>query len=707
MKLHQQEVEIKSSGLNSSDFKIKTSAKSFQILSNSLYSDKILAVVREYLSNAIDAHRLNNNPNPFQVNLPDEDLVMDTGNWSVRDFGPGLDDSQIQELFCTYFSSSKDQSNDFTGALGLGCKSGFAYTSSFFVTSWKDGIEYKYVMSSEDNIPKAFKLSEKVSEEPSGVKIEIPVNPEDFSRFRECTKYVLIRFPENLVPESLKTEDRGIFLNSNLKRVDYKGYSQSYGNLNAVMGNVAYPIQPSLIRERAEKVWDDYCKHLYWKGSYDLHFEIGELDVAPSREQLSYDTQTTQAIIQKLEIAINDYLSLTLNREDFKSLKLLDKFFYDWEKVGVDSKFAPRYRDEVFEAKAVRGILQPLENLGDVICVLSNHPAEKYSTKRDGSTDRTVFNIIETLSNKLYIKEPKLKVVVTSDKSRKFTQTKVFKSLPSDMVLLLVKTSDELVDTLSELFKTLTNTKIYSSLEEFCNCEQITIKSSVNAKITYTPSYIKRDFKTCKLSQKESKLNLTIDELMSLDREKELIFMPVNSTNLECNYVLEVYPNATLIIPYWNDWRKLKSLQNLVKRDSKKVEGVFYDIKLKFDSMTHKELIKYLLVNGITISDYSTIYQYNNKVSEKLPKLFNITCPAYHSHILNMYVCSVKAEACFKLMKELDEELKSNSELSDLVGFYNAQYNIGLRAKFGLLETIFASESLVIKYKDLLNELLS
>ncbi len=44
-------------GLQENSFTIKASEKAFQILSSQLYSNKILAVIREYICNAIDAHK--------------------------------------------------------------------------------------------------------------------------------------------------------------------------------------------------------------------------------------------------------------------------------------------------------------------------------------------------------------------------------------------------------------------------------------------------------------------------------------------------------------------------------------------------------------------------------------------------------------------------------------------------------------------------
>ena len=105
------------------EFKIRNSAKAFKILSDGLYSNKIKAVIRELSCNAVDSHvAANKADTPFEVHLP---TVLEPW-FSVRDFGLGLDGDQVENIYTTYFESTKTESNDFIGALGLGSKSPFS-----------------------------------------------------------------------------------------------------------------------------------------------------------------------------------------------------------------------------------------------------------------------------------------------------------------------------------------------------------------------------------------------------------------------------------------------------------------------------------------------------------------------------------------------------------------------------------------------------
>ena len=81
MKLADRTVEIHSQGIDSSNqFSIAQTSKMFKILSDSLYSDKVMAVIRELSTNANDAHVASGNRNPFKVTLP----TQANPNFTVR-----------------------------------------------------------------------------------------------------------------------------------------------------------------------------------------------------------------------------------------------------------------------------------------------------------------------------------------------------------------------------------------------------------------------------------------------------------------------------------------------------------------------------------------------------------------------------------------------------------------------------------------------
>ena len=98
--------KVKSSGIqNSVKFGIKASglAHIFNVLRNQLYSDKILAVVREYSTNAVDAHIEAGKPDlPIEVTMPNRLNPF----LKVRDFGPALTDEEIADIYAFYGEST-------------------------------------------------------------------------------------------------------------------------------------------------------------------------------------------------------------------------------------------------------------------------------------------------------------------------------------------------------------------------------------------------------------------------------------------------------------------------------------------------------------------------------------------------------------------------------------------------------------------------
>jgi hypothetical protein len=276
------------------EYRIKSSAKAFDILSSKLYSDKIMAIVRELSCNAWDSHIAAGKMDvPFDVHLPST-----LEPWfSVKDYGVGLDNAEIHTIYTTYFDSTKTDSNDYIGALGLGSKSPFSYVKSFTVTSIKDGIRRVYsAFINDKGVPSTALMAVCDTEECNGVEVSLAVaNTNDFALFRSRASQIYAHFPvmPNIIGvtgftvQSRQYEIRDIVPNVHVYKI-LSSYSY------AVMGCVAYPIiLPHSTSLDGLERWLD-C-------NLELHFGIGELDIQASREGLSYIPSTIDAIKNKLQ----------------------------------------------------------------------------------------------------------------------------------------------------------------------------------------------------------------------------------------------------------------------------------------------------------------------------------------------------------------------------------------------------------------------
>ena len=143
------------------------------ILRNQMYSDKLMAILREYSTNAYDAHADRNIPTiPIEVTFP----TTTVQNLTIRDFGNGLTEDEVMKTYIKYGSSTKRNSNAFTGCLGIGCKSGFSYSTQFTITSYKNGRKQSYLAKiNENNVGTISKVIDTLSDESSGVEISIPI----------------------------------------------------------------------------------------------------------------------------------------------------------------------------------------------------------------------------------------------------------------------------------------------------------------------------------------------------------------------------------------------------------------------------------------------------------------------------------------------------------------------------------------------------
>jgi hypothetical protein len=287
------------------EFRIRNSAKAFGILSSGLYANKIRAIVREYSCNAVDSHtEAGNLETPFDVHLPNA-----LEPWfSIRDYGVGLDEQQVRNIFTTYFESTKTETDDLIGGLGLGSKSAFSFTDNFTIVAVKNGKKRVYTAFINDHgVPSIAPMGEEGSNEPSGVEIRFAVEDQyDFRKFQEEARHVYKHFKLRPVVSGgygefsfidPEYEDRDIIPGVHTV-VNTRGYNQ---RSVAIMGNIEYPLDVPSNMDLGD------VGNLLNCGLV-IEFGIGELDIQASREGLSYIPETVAAIKAKLE-ALNAILA--------------------------------------------------------------------------------------------------------------------------------------------------------------------------------------------------------------------------------------------------------------------------------------------------------------------------------------------------------------------------------------------------------------
>ena len=309
-------------------FGIEASPVAFDILSSRLYSNTTLAIVREILSNAYDAMTEAGTLETKKIDVHFPDMME--SRFIVRDYGNGLSEEEIFNLYTTFFQSTKRDSNEFTGCYGLGSKSPFAYGDSFMVESFQDGIVKKYLMAKMDGYPKVTKLTEKETNEDNGLKITIPVPEGNKDFYYEFYKYVKYQ------------PDLGKSINANVDfdTVEFsKEYEDDFCKIGLVMeGSNSW---------NAEIYIKQGMNIFKWKGDVSTYgftvvveVPIGTFEIVPSRESLS-ESEANQKNFIKVKNSIQKLMSSILGEFEPHSSLVFDSYLHEPIAESLRNKYFP------------------------------------------------------------------------------------------------------------------------------------------------------------------------------------------------------------------------------------------------------------------------------------------------------------------------------------------------------------------------------
>lgn len=292
---HAQDEKFISHGVKSNNqFKLMQNSSIMDILSNRIYSDKFAAVLREIGCNAYDAHVAAGIKNkPFLVVLPtDRDPRL-----IIRDYGTGLKPEDVIELYTTYGFSSKIDSNDYVGFMGIGSKSPFCYSSTFEVNSFFNHKKHSFLMFKDDeNIPNVNQFGTIDTDEENGLEVIIPVSKGDIYKFQAKAQEIYEWFdvPPTIRNANFTFQSKGRhFTSLNGIRIGIDGIYQQQSFVK--MGNVVYSLDRQQIPSLLSR------KNFLGCVNFLLEFNIGEVEVDSGREKLQYTKKVIAAIESKLK----------------------------------------------------------------------------------------------------------------------------------------------------------------------------------------------------------------------------------------------------------------------------------------------------------------------------------------------------------------------------------------------------------------------
>ena len=286
MKLYTEEQNVAVCGdFETSDFAIGDIAFIVDMFADKVYSHKERAIIRELSCNAHDSHVMAGTTDiPFEVHLPTQLEPY----FSIRDYGTGLTDDEVRNIFAGIGISTKRDSNEVIGCFGIGSLSPYSMTDSFTVESYLDGTCRTYTCyRDEDRRPVVSLISECGWGGQNGLKVSLSVQGRVYEFSEEAAN--VFRFWEGTVPD---INDKSVVRTIEETRDDYAfkgedfGLTASWGSMYALMGNIAYKI-PDELEEFGTKGY--------------LKFDLGELSFDTARENLAMDDKTKQAIKAKFQ----------------------------------------------------------------------------------------------------------------------------------------------------------------------------------------------------------------------------------------------------------------------------------------------------------------------------------------------------------------------------------------------------------------------
>lgn len=262
---------------------------------NSLYSNPIAALIREYSTNAWDSHVDAGVIRPIEITLP----TWDSPEFIVQDFGLGMSVADLRSTYAFYGASNKRDSDAVAGQLGLGSKSGLSYATSFVVTAVKDHEKVVAQVTKDERglgviqvlIPPA------ATDEANGVRITIPVERDDIDDFHvEATNLFQFWTPGTVLidgepPEIPEWVNGALHIDDDTWLVR----KNTLGDSHVIMGNVAYPVP------------DAQVGHATYR--FVARLNIGDVEFVPSREAVKHTPWTDETLSD-----LNDFIRTNFRR---------------------------------------------------------------------------------------------------------------------------------------------------------------------------------------------------------------------------------------------------------------------------------------------------------------------------------------------------------------------------------------------------------
>lgn len=305
MRVAQDERKVTTGGeLQKRQFTIANGPHIMQVLSG-LYKNPLVAIVREYLTNMVDAYIALSKVDPDRAAKAPKPILRSPTRLDptleFQDFGVGMDFETVWRVYSQYGNSTKNDNNDEVGGFGLGSKVAFCYNNGapWNIIATKDGVTNRFMaFVGPDHIPQLTHVSTtKTPNTPSGVTVSIPIMPKDVDEVQKAIQHFVPYFPREIevtgldtpiVPRKYRFEGKGWKLDSRSSMSRWN----SKGTCVILVGSVPYVVEGDPYTGKNALTDDTLFGHNDWL----ISVPIGSVDIVPSRDDLMYSDKTKAAL---------------------------------------------------------------------------------------------------------------------------------------------------------------------------------------------------------------------------------------------------------------------------------------------------------------------------------------------------------------------------------------------------------------------------
>lgn len=275
---------------------------------------KLRVIPQEYMANARDAHRAaGKSDTPIDVTLP----TLMNPEFIVRDYGNGIPEKIVEDIFVVYGATTKDKSQLENGGYGIGAKSAFSYVNAFSVTTTVQGVRYIYAASIDSGGMNQFTLLDKgPATGPDGTEIRVPIRANDISTLKTWVAEITHQWVPRpnftggtpVAYNDVQPERSGVGWELYAPNVSPFGYRSRRPGILVTADDIPYSItgeQVDTIGGNTEKLYrilmNDHRQLV-------MHFKVGEVLIPPQRESVDMTAKSAAAIDKAADLFIKAML---------------------------------------------------------------------------------------------------------------------------------------------------------------------------------------------------------------------------------------------------------------------------------------------------------------------------------------------------------------------------------------------------------------